>query len=175
MCQSIGSETMKVKSPSRVWLFATPQPVAYQTPLSMGFSRQECWSGLQFLLQGIFPTQGSNQGLPHCRQMLSHLSHNWSLFSSLHFLQFTQKYILQKSNQCWSLKPLKLIASMIKKGWEGRRERKKAYIHPYPIIIKPASLLVLSKSDSPSWQHIKITCWGKIWTLWEIKATAETS
>ena len=28
-----------------------------------------------FLLQGIFPTQGLNLGLPHCRQMLSHLSH----------------------------------------------------------------------------------------------------
>ena len=28
-----------------------------------------------FLLQGIFPTQGSNPGLPHCRQMLNHLSH----------------------------------------------------------------------------------------------------
>ena len=27
------------------------------------------------LLQGIFPTQGSNPGLPHCRQTLYHLSH----------------------------------------------------------------------------------------------------
>ena len=26
----------------------------------MGFSRQECWSGFHALLQGIFPTQGSN-------------------------------------------------------------------------------------------------------------------
>ena len=32
-------------------------------PLSMEFSRQEYWSGCRFLLQGIFPTQGSNQGL----------------------------------------------------------------------------------------------------------------
>ena len=28
-----------------------------------------------FLLQGIFPTQGSNPGLPYCRQRLYHLSH----------------------------------------------------------------------------------------------------
>ena len=28
-----------------------------------------------FLLQGIFPTQGSNPGLPHCSQTLHHLSH----------------------------------------------------------------------------------------------------
>ena len=33
---------------SRVQLFATPRTVAYQAPLSMGFSRQESWSGLPF-------------------------------------------------------------------------------------------------------------------------------
>ena len=67
-------------------------------PLSMGFLRQECWRGLLcpplirpwdfpgkntgvgccFLLQGIFPIQGLNPGLPHCRQMLYHLSHQRS-------------------------------------------------------------------------------------------------
>ena len=31
-----------------------------------------------FLLQGIFPTQGSNPGLPNCRQTLYHLSHQGS-------------------------------------------------------------------------------------------------
>ena len=68
---------MKVKSESevaqRVQLFATLWTV------SLGFSRQEYWSGLPFLLQGIFPTQGLNQGLPHCRQMLYHLSYQGSL------------------------------------------------------------------------------------------------
>ena len=38
----------KVKSLSRVRLFATPWTVAHQAPLSMGFSRQEYWSGLPF-------------------------------------------------------------------------------------------------------------------------------
>ena len=33
---------------SYVGLFATPWTVAYQAPLSMGFSRQEYWSGLPF-------------------------------------------------------------------------------------------------------------------------------
>ena len=37
---------VKVKSLSRVQLFATPWTVAYQAPLTMGFSRQEYWSGL---------------------------------------------------------------------------------------------------------------------------------
>ena len=34
--------------------------------------------GSHALLQGIFPTQGSNPGLPHCRQILYHLSHQGS-------------------------------------------------------------------------------------------------
>ena len=37
---------MKVKSLSRVGLLTTPWTAAYQTPLSMGFSRQEYWSGM---------------------------------------------------------------------------------------------------------------------------------
>ena len=37
---------VKVRSLSHVQLFATPWTVAYQAPLSMGFSRQEYWSGV---------------------------------------------------------------------------------------------------------------------------------
>ena len=43
-------------------LFVTPWTVARQAPLSMGFSRQEHWSGCHALLQGIFPTMELN---PH--------------------------------------------------------------------------------------------------------------
>ena len=39
---------VKVKSLSCAQLFATPWTVAYQAPLSMGFFRQEYWSGLPF-------------------------------------------------------------------------------------------------------------------------------
>ena len=39
---------VKVKSLSRVQLFAMPWTVAYQAPPSVGFSRQEYWSGLPF-------------------------------------------------------------------------------------------------------------------------------
>ena len=41
--------SLKVKLLSRVRLFATPWTVAYQAPPSMGFSRQEYWSGLPFI------------------------------------------------------------------------------------------------------------------------------
>ena len=37
---------LKVKLISRVWLLATPWTAAYQAPPSMGFSRQEYWSGV---------------------------------------------------------------------------------------------------------------------------------
>ena len=50
---------MKVKLLSRVQLFATPWTVAYQAPPSMGFSRQECGSGL--LLP--FPGDPINPGI----------------------------------------------------------------------------------------------------------------
>ena len=42
---------------------ATPWAVAHQASLSMRFPRPEYWSGLPFLRQGIFQTQGSNPGL----------------------------------------------------------------------------------------------------------------
>ena len=44
----------------------------------MGFSRQQYWSGLPFLLQGIFPIQRSDVDLLHCRQFLYCLSHQGS-------------------------------------------------------------------------------------------------
>ena len=68
----------EVKSLSRVRLFATPWAVACQAPPSMEFSGKNTEMGCHFLLQGIFPTQGLNPGLLHCRQMLYHLSHQGS-------------------------------------------------------------------------------------------------
>ena len=43
---------------SRVRFFMTPWTVAQQAPPSMGFSRQECWSGLSFALPRDLPDQG---------------------------------------------------------------------------------------------------------------------
>ena len=49
---------MKVKSFSRVRLFATPWTVAYQASPSMRFSRQEYWSGLPVPSPGDLPNPG---------------------------------------------------------------------------------------------------------------------
>ena len=75
-----GSDTTEVmkqqqQSLSCVQLFVTPWTVVCQDTLSMGFSSQEycCQMGCHSLLQGIFPTQGLDPGLLHCRQILYHL------------------------------------------------------------------------------------------------------
>ena len=49
---------MKVKSLSPVQLFAAPWTVAHQDPPSMGFSRQECWSGVPLSSPGDLPDPG---------------------------------------------------------------------------------------------------------------------
>ena len=47
-----------VCSVSRVQIFVTPWTVAHQAPLSMGFSRQEYWSGLPCTPPGNLPDPG---------------------------------------------------------------------------------------------------------------------
>ena len=51
-----GKWKVKVKSLSRIWLLATPWTAAHQAPPSMGFSRQEYWSGV------LLPSPGGNWG-----------------------------------------------------------------------------------------------------------------
>ena len=71
--------SVKVKSLSRARLFAAPWTVACTKLLCpWDFQGKSTGVGCHFLLQGIFPTQGSNPGLSHCRQMLYPLSHQGS-------------------------------------------------------------------------------------------------
>ena len=58
---------MKVKSLSRVRLFATPWTVACQAPQSMEFSRQEYWSGLPFPSPRDLTDPGIEPGSPALR------------------------------------------------------------------------------------------------------------
>ena len=54
----------KVKSLSLVQLFVTPWTVAYKAPPSMGFPRQEYWSGLPSPSAGDLPDPGIERGSP---------------------------------------------------------------------------------------------------------------
>ena len=58
-CVYVGS-----KSQSRLQLSATPWTVARQAPLSMGFPRQEYWSGLTFFSSGYLPDPGIKPSSP---------------------------------------------------------------------------------------------------------------
>ena len=73
------AEYSEVKWLSRARLFATPWTVACTKSLHpWEFLGKSTRVGCHFLLQGIFLTQGSNPGLPHCRQTLYRLSHQGS-------------------------------------------------------------------------------------------------
>ena len=54
--------------------FMTPWTAAHQAPLSIGFPRQEYWSGLPFPSPWALPNPGIELSLLHCRQILYHLS-----------------------------------------------------------------------------------------------------
>ena len=54
----VSAEKVKVKPLSHVQIFATPWTVAHNAPLSMGFSRQEYWSGLPFPSPKDLPNPG---------------------------------------------------------------------------------------------------------------------
>ena len=85
------SEKVKRKSLSRVWLFATPWTIhsPWNSP------GQNTGMGSLSFLQGIFPNQGSNPGLPHCRQILYSLSHQGSPMWSIKQLEISVKWAVR--------------------------------------------------------------------------------
>ena len=90
----------RVKLLSRVQLFETPRTVAYQAPPSMGFSRQEYWSGLPYPSPGDLSGPGTEPGSPALLVDASCLSHQGSpgdLKPSL-FLTLQDEEVLLKVN-----------------------------------------------------------------------------
>ena len=76
------------------------QPTGLHSPWN--FPGKSTGVGCHFLLQGIFPTQGSNLGLPYCRQTLYHLRHQGSQWNSLlsrvvSFYQYYSTYVINIS------------------------------------------------------------------------------
>ena len=80
--------------------FETPWTVAFQAPLSMGFPRQEYWSVLHFLFQGVLLTHGSNLHLLHCRQILYLFAtwHSLSQISRIHIFKFSFGFFTELSS-----------------------------------------------------------------------------
>ena len=97
---------VKVKSLSRVRLFVTPWTAAHQASQSMGFSRQEYWSGLPFPSAGDLPDLGSHLSLPCLLHYqadslpLSYMGSPTAAEVSCHFIRETlRKYIPDQTAQ----------------------------------------------------------------------------
>ena len=73
-----------------------------------GILCQDTGVGSLSLLQGIFPTQGSNLGLPHCRRILYQLSHK-GLTESQNFIMM--KHLIRLVNK-------QMILLSISSGWD---------------------------------------------------------
>ena len=88
---------------SRVQLFVTPWTVAHQAPLSMGFSRQEYWSGMPCPPLGDLPNPGTKSGSPafQADSLLSELqgSLGKGIFNGqIHVLKIALKNIQETRN-----------------------------------------------------------------------------
>ena len=84
-----GCTTLCVCVLSHVQLFVTPWTVAHQAPLSMGFSRQEYWSGLPFPSPGDLPDPGIEPASPALAGGLSAISTTWKARKVGHVLNAT--------------------------------------------------------------------------------------
>ena len=63
-CNEVYAWASKTNRSPHVWLFATLWTAAYQAPPSLGFSRQEYWSGLPFPSPGYLPDPRIEPGSP---------------------------------------------------------------------------------------------------------------
>ena len=95
-------ERKKVKSLSRVQLFATPWTVAYQAPHSMEFSRQEYWSELLFPSPRQKELYMQKPAYRHERKTMISRSWMW-LKISLH-IGWGETRCYQRSEPAWSLR-----------------------------------------------------------------------
>ena len=95
------------------------------------------------LLQGIFPTQGSNPGLPHCRQFLYQLSHKGSLsyqVSHLYIYIYERKYITKGSIWrifwCSNFVPIYFRIISSRHLFGNKRKIKSFFLVHYQIILE---------------------------------------
>ena len=102
--------------------------------------------GCHFLLQGIFPTQGSNLGLLHCRQILYRLSYKGNvkiayLVHKIH-LHYTSQYLVFT----WNILYKSVYASLTAKT-KSRIARQMPWHKKYPLQLKAKQKRLLSKGN----------------------------
>ena len=92
---------VKVKLLSHARLFATPWTVAHQAPLSIGFSRQEFWSGLPFPSPGDLPHPETESVSPAWQADSLPLSHQGSRVCRLHHAKRWAGRSTSWNQDCW--------------------------------------------------------------------------
>ena len=92
-----GTVKVKVKSFSRVRLFATPWTVAHQAPPSMGFCRQVYWRGVPFPSRiQVSHIAGRCFNLWATRNWNRECCNSWKLSSLFHFTYFLPHYFSER-------------------------------------------------------------------------------
>ena len=89
--------------------------------------------GCHFFLQRIFPTQGLNPGLPHCKQTLYRLSHQKSLDSIL------------KSRDITFLTKIHIVKAMV-----------------FPVVMYGCESWTIKKADCQRTDAFKLWCWRRV-------------
>ena len=89
------------ESLSYVWLFVTPWTQAARLLYPWNFPGKNVAVRCHFLIQGIFPTSGSNLGLLHCRQILYHLGHQGVLNLSVGDMQQVKESVPCFGSHFW--------------------------------------------------------------------------
>ena len=128
------------------------------------------------LLQGIFPSQESNQGLLHCRQILYQLSYFESLTNSTdlrqsvteknHYRDLRMRERDKMQRHHWQKKPWKKTDSrhwnepysVMRKEWKNGRKQHVDRIFPYVTIMAWTHKLVVKKDLEKSLQERRNSC-----------------
>ena len=86
--------------------------------------------GHHALLQGIFPTQGSNPGLLHCRQILYQLSHQGSLYTCMNMCVKAYLLCTHEIISHWTIKMFLIMDEFSNKCWWGWKQNLTLWIQP---------------------------------------------
>ena len=125
---------LESESQSRSVVFNSLQPHGLYSPWNS--PGQNTGVGSLSLLQGVFPTQGLNPGLPHCRQIVYQLSQN--------LLEFSIK-VWQSSRTLWELHTILKKKSPSLKHWQ------------------PNENSLLRSQESSNSSHL---CWDVLWVVY---------
>ena len=93
--------------------------------------------GCHSLLQGIFPTQGSNLGLLHCRQFIYHLSHQGRMYTRMNLMQYLWCFLGPHSQR------YQQSYSRMQNTTESRTNHSFLLIHLFVLFVKLPGFLCL--------------------------------